>query len=173
MEVVPAALPVARVTNGEIFDTTGVDLFGHLMLKNGTKVWVVIYTCAVYRAIHLDIITSISTLVFVKSLKRFVFQYGRPKTMMSDNGTNFHGTANLFEKIDKDKLKQECDVNKIQWNFIPPASPWWGGFWERLIRSVKEPMRKMLGNSVVTREQLQEILMEIEIVINERPLTSY
>lgn len=99
MDSVPAALPETRVKSGEIFDTTGVDLFGYLKLKSGSKVWVVLYTCAVYRAIHLDVINSINTKTFIKSLKKFIYQYGRPSNMLSDNGTNFVGTANLFKTI--------------------------------------------------------------------------
>ncbi len=172
MEVIPAALPETRVKSGEIFDSTGVDLFGHLILKNGSKVWVVLYTCAVYRAIHLDIVRSISTVAFVKSLRKFVHQYGRPYDMLSDNGTNFTGTANLFKLIDKEKLEKECNVQKIRWNFNPPAAPWWGGFFERLVRLVKEPLRKMLGQSVVNFDQLELLLMEISWIINNRPLTT-
>lgn len=107
MDVIPAALPETRVKSGEIFDSTGVDLFGHLVLKNGSKVWVVLYTCAVYRAVHLDIINSISTKAFIKSLKKFIYQYGRPLDMLSDNGTNFTGTANLFKLVNADKLREE------------------------------------------------------------------
>lgn len=87
-------------------------------------------------------------------------------------GTNFRGTSNLFKLIDQNELKKEYEVNNIQSNFIPPASPWWGGFWERLVRSVKDPLKKMLGNSLVNYDQLKEILLEIALVVNERPLTT-
>lgn len=172
MNVRSASLPEKRVRSGEIFDTTGVDLFGPLTLKDGKKVWVVIYTCAVYRAIQLDILDSIDTQTFIQSLKRFIYQFGRANTIMSDNGTNFVGTANLLKAINKEEFKKACDVEKISWEFIPPAAPWWGGFWERMVRSVKEPLRRMLGNSVVTNDQLKTILMEVVSVINDRPLTT-
>lgn len=150
MNVRSTSLPEKRVASGEIFDTTGVDLFGPLILKDGQKVWVVLYTCAVYRAIQLDIIKSTSTQAFIQSLKRFIFQHGRPNTIMSDNGTNFVGTSNLLKTIKTEELKKACDVEKISWEFIPPAAPWWGGFWERMVRSVKEPLRRIFGSSVVT-----------------------
>lgn len=68
MDTIPATLPVKRVKTGEIFDSTGVDLFGPVILKNNSKIWVVLYTCAVYRAIHLDIVNSISIKAFIESL---------------------------------------------------------------------------------------------------------
>lgn len=114
MGVIPAALPETRVKSGEVFDSTGIDLFGPLVLKNGLKIWGVLYTCAVYRAIHLDIVNSLNIKAFVKSLKKFIFQYGRPSDMMSDKGTNFTGTVNLFKKIDAVKLRDKCEVEKIR-----------------------------------------------------------
>lgn len=91
---------------------------------------------------------------------------------MSDNGTNFVGTANLLKAIDKEEFKKACDIEKISWEFIPPAAPWWGGFWERMVRSVKESLRRMLGNAAVTFDELQTVLMEVVSFINERPLTT-
>lgn len=55
--------------------------------------------------------------------------------------------------------------------FILPASPWWGGFYERLVRSVKTKLKKTLGRSLLTFEELQTTLCEVETTINSRPLT--
>ena len=58
----------------------------------------------------------------------------------------------------------------IRQNFILPLSPWWGGFYERLVRTVKLCLKKTSGKSFVTFEELQTILCEIEMAINNRPL---
>ena len=50
-------------------------------------------------------------------------------------------------------------------------APWWGGFWERLVRSIKEPLRKVLGRQLVKFDEMTTILAEIEFVLNTRPLT--
>ena len=59
----------------------------------------------------------------------------------------------------------------IKQKFILPASPWWGGFYERLVRSVKSSLRKILGLSYLTYEEIKTILIEVEGTINTRPLT--
>ncbi len=58
----------------------------------------------------------------------------------------------------------------IQQHFILPASPWWGGFYERLVRSVQGCLKKTLGKAFITFEELQTILCDIEVAINNRPL---
>jgi len=169
VEVSP--LPEDRVKDGKPFEVTGVDLAGPMMLKNKKKVWLVIYTCALYRAVYLDLVPSLSTMAFIKSMKRFVERHGRPTTCYSDNGTNFRGTDNLFKSMDWEAVVRNEDLRPIIWKFNPPSAAWWGGFWERLIRSVKDLMRKSLGKAAVTMQELHVCVKKVEEVMNGRPLT--
>ncbi|XP_021967506.1 uncharacterized protein LOC110862595 [Folsomia candida] len=173
LEVDPAAaLPENRVTIGGPFQVTGVDLAGPLQLRDGKKAWIVLYTCAVYRGIHLDVVTAISTEAFLESLERFINQYGRPNTVYSDNGTNFVGAVNLFKKVDWNKVAETSNVKKIQWIFNPPTAAWWGGWWERMVRSVKDLLKRMLGRAKLNYDQLRTCLSSVAAVINDRPLTT-
>jgi len=95
----PAPLPSDRVKATFAFQTTGVDLAGPLILKGGKKAWVVLYTCAVYRGVFLDVVESISTECFLDSLERFTNLIGRPYKIYSDNGTNFVGISNEAVKL--------------------------------------------------------------------------
>ena len=52
--------------------------------------------------------------------------------------------ANLF-------LQNQMSHIEITWKFSAPLAPWWGGWWERLIRSIKSSLRKTLGKELVTR----------------------
>lgn len=94
LETVSVHLPEDRVRDASIFEVCGVDLCGPLFLKDNKKCWVVLFTCAVYRAIHLELVSSLSTDNFILAIRRFIARRGRPVTIYSDNGKNFVGTSN-------------------------------------------------------------------------------
>ncbi|XP_035216765.1 uncharacterized protein LOC118190200 [Stegodyphus dumicola] len=62
-------------------------------------------------------------------------------------------------------------IEKIKWKFNPPTAAWWGGFWERLVRMVKELLRRVLGSKTVSYIELETILCDCEATMNSRPLT--
>jgi hypothetical protein len=157
---------------GEAFSTVGVDLTGPLFLNKGEKVWIVLYTCAVYRCVVLDLVRSLDTVTFVQSLERFIADHGRPTTLYSDNGTNFVGARNIFNTLDWKAIEQKSEVNQIKWILNPPTAAWWGGFWERMVKSVKELLRRMLGRAKLDYDQLRTILTAVAATINDRPLTT-
>jgi hypothetical protein len=124
-----APLPLDRIKDAEVFQVVGVDMAGPLILKNGKKVWIAIFTCAIFRAVHLEACPSLSTKAFLRALKNFIMKYRRPETIYSDNGTNFVGTNNHFQNIDWKWIQKQDGVNMIQWKFNPSSASWWGGFW--------------------------------------------
>ncbi|UYV72960.1 hypothetical protein LAZ67_10001276 [Cordylochernes scorpioides] len=67
VDVPEASLPQHRVRDVVVFEVTGIDLGGPLYLEDGQKVWFVIFTCGVYRAVHLELVTSLSTEALVSS----------------------------------------------------------------------------------------------------------
>ena len=144
IEASPATLPEERIRDAAAFEVSGVDFAGPLYLKRGGKAWICLFTCAVYRAIHLELVTSLSTEVFMGAFRRFIARRGRPSIVFSDNGTNFTGASNLLRGINWHKIAEYSTVEKIEWGFNPPAAAWWGGWWERLVRSIKELLRKVL-----------------------------
>ncbi|GFW08014.1 integrase catalytic domain-containing protein [Trichonephila clavipes] len=113
-------LPQDRVRDVAVFEIIGLYLAGPLIFKNGEKNWILILTCAVYRAIHLELLTSVSTEKFLLGLRRFIARRGRPSVIYSDNGTNFKGAYRLYQKVNLEKLKNAEELNPISWKFIPP-----------------------------------------------------
>ncbi|GBM82013.1 hypothetical protein AVEN_51858-1, partial [Araneus ventricosus] len=93
-EIPEGTLPEDRVKNASIFEVIGVDVAGPLIIKESKKVWILIITCAVYRAVHLELLMSLSTDNFILALRRFIARRGRPSIIYSDNGTNFIGMDN-------------------------------------------------------------------------------
>lgn len=167
----PGTLPNHRVRDAAIFEIVGVDLAGPLYLKDGKKAYIALYTCAVYRAIHLELITSLTTETFFQSLRRFIARRGRPFAIYSDNGTNFKGAERLLHELDWESLLVKVAEQKIQWKFNPPTAAWWGGWWERLVQMVKQILRKILGRAALDYEELLTVLCDCERIINARPLT--
>ncbi|UYV61846.1 hypothetical protein LAZ67_1006840 [Cordylochernes scorpioides] len=171
VKTTPIHLPLDRVRDATAFEILGVDLAGPLYLKNKTKAWIVLFTCAVFRAIHLELVTSLSTEAFIQALRRFIARRGRPTVIYSDNGTNFVGTNNALKALNWNKIVLDQNLHKISWKFIPPTAAWWGGWWERLIRSIKDLLVRILGDSSVYYEEMSTILCDAEATINSRPLT--
>ncbi|XP_073986124.1 uncharacterized protein [Rhodnius prolixus] len=167
----PAPLPRERIEASSVFEVTGVDMAGPLHLKGGKKCWIALFTCAMYRALHLEIVQELSTGAFIAALRRFIARRGRVCTIFSDNGTNFVGTSNALRGLDWEKIVEFAQVNRIDWKFNPPAAPWWGGWWERLVRMIKDLLKRILGRTTVTYEELNTIICDCEATINSRPLT--
>ena len=63
------------------------------------------------------------------------------------------------------RFSEELTRINISWKFIAAASPWCGGFWERLVQFVKRSLRKILFRSTVNYEELVTIVTEIEGII--------
>lgn len=55
----PTYLPLNRAKDATVLIVTGVDLSGHLFIEGKQNVWIVLFTCAIYRAIHLELVTAI------------------------------------------------------------------------------------------------------------------
>ncbi|XP_057308167.1 uncharacterized protein LOC130646050 [Hydractinia symbiolongicarpus] len=158
-------LPVFRVDHlTQAFATTGLDYAGPLFVRihghSCSKVYILLFTCASSRAIHLELTPDMKSPAFIRGFKRFVSRRGKPNEIVSDN----------FKTFKSSEVKAYMLKMRIGQRFILPASPWWGGFYERLVRSVKTSLKKILRKSFLTFEELQTVLCEVESVINSRPL---
>lgn len=158
------------------FWSTGVDCFGPYTIKIGRrreKRWGIIYKCLTTRCVHLDLLPSLDTDSFLMSLRRFIARRGKPYEMWSDRGTNFRGghreLQTAFENMEPD-LKQQLAKQTINFCFNPPHSPHFGGTWEREIRAVKSALQVVLKDQVVAEEVLLTALIEIEGILNSKPL---
>ncbi|GFQ86307.1 integrase catalytic domain-containing protein [Trichonephila clavata] len=89
-----------RVRDSAIFEIKGKDLARPQNLKNREKNWILILICSVYRAIYLELLTSIWT----------------------ESGTNFEGDYRIYQKVNLEKLKNLEKLNPISWKFIPPQA---------------------------------------------------
>ncbi len=174
---VPPPLPDFRVKMDSPFTSTGVDFAGPLYVKapgssEVTKVWICLYTCCTVRAVHLDLLPDLTTPSFLRSLKRFTARRGLPSRFISDNAKTFKAAAKAIQAIVESRQVQEHLAGLgVTWKFNVERAPWWGGLFERLIRSTKRCLKKTIGRARLTYDEILTALVEVEMVINSRPLT--
>lgn len=162
----PAApLPELRVKPSPPFSVTGLDYAGPLYCTDmpSKKLYILLFTCAVIRAIHLELTDSLSLSDCNFAIRRFAARRGFPSVFYSDNAQTFVAVSL--------RLRQNFGPFAPNWKFIVPRAPWWGGWWERLIRSVKSSLRKTFGVRRLSRCELETTLCEVEACVNSRPLT--
>lgn len=172
-------MPVDRVTPFvKPFTYTGVDLFGPFNIKIRRcqeKRWVVLFTCLTIKAIHLEIVSDLSTDSFLLSLRNFVNRRGVPIQIRSDNGRNFVGVNKELKNelffMDYNEIHCKSSPLGIKWIFNTPYNPSSGGVWERLIQSVKKSLSVLLGNITPKLDVFISFLIECENIVNSRPLT--
>lgn len=160
-----ASHPADRLAIGQrAFTNVGVDCFGPITTTVGRrkeKRWGMLFTCLTTRAVHLEMAYSLSGESCIKCIQNFTNRRGPPKTIRSDNGTNFVYAATQYRNR----------VTGPKWRFIPPAAPHQGGAWERLVGSVKRALTQMQMPDRVTDEEFTNFLSQAEALINARPLT--
>ena len=100
------------------------------------KVWIALYTCCVTRALHLELVPDMTVATFLRSFKRFSARRGLPVSMISDNGRTFEAAAKEVDSIfSNPEVERYFNQRGIKWRFNVPRAPWWGGLFERLVRS--------------------------------------
>ncbi|GFT81436.1 integrase catalytic domain-containing protein [Trichonephila clavipes] len=177
-------LPKQRITPDKVFNSTGIDLCGPFFIKNKyqrkgpeIKVYVCIFICLVTKAIHLEIISDLTSQALIAALKRFISRRGKCHKIFSDNGTNMIGANREIKALSKLVRDREESLfaffaeEGIEWSFIPPRSPNWGGLWEANIKSLKYHFKRVAGNSKFSYEELLTLITQIEAILNSRPLT--
>jgi len=171
------ALPSLRVEKAEPFQFTGVDYMGPLYIRGNDskkvkKCYIALFTCMVSRAVHLEVAIDGTSDAFARAFRRFVAYQTIPQVVYSDRGSNFVGFQPMLNELMEDsQMDQEMRRNRIEWRFIPAKAPWFGGIWERLVGITKDVLKRKLGRSFLTFEELQTVVAEVGSRVNSRPLT--
>ncbi|VDO34940.1 unnamed protein product [Heligmosomoides polygyrus] len=142
-------MPPERVNSSRPFANSGLDYFGPIVVRAGND---------------------------QEPFRRFISRRGCPDLVLSDNAPTFklgrHVLVNELRQLPEDKAVKDFGTARgLQWRFITPLSPWKGGFYERLVGSVKTALKKTTHKNILDLWNLQTLLTEIEATINTRPLT--
>lgn len=177
-----AAFPSARITPTIPFSHTAMDYSGAIMIRSArghghhaTKGYIAVFVCLVTKAVHIEIVSDLTSVAFIAAYKRFTGRRGVCSDIYSDNATNYVGAAAIFTKTEQeigfnDNLVSSLANMGTKWHFSPPLSPHFNGLAESAIRSVKHHVRRIIGESTLTYEELSTFVVQVECCLNSGPL---
>lgn len=178
-----SSLPAARVIPCRPFLKTGVDYAGPVFIRStrgrghrSFKAFIAVFVCLSSRAVHLEAVSDYSTDAFLAALRRFSSRRGLCRDIYSDCGTNFVGADAQLRSMFRTTAKPATDLvahlanEGTQWHFNPPGAPHFGGIWEAAVKAVKHHLRRVIGDSTLTFEELATLLAQVEACLNSRPL---
>ncbi|XP_029166192.1 uncharacterized protein LOC114936993 [Nylanderia fulva] len=159
-------LPRDRVTPTRPFLSTGVDYAGPILLRTSKgrghrahKGYIAVFVCFWSKATHLEVVSDYTSEAFIAALHRFVSRRGLCAEIYSDCAT-----------AEGHRIFLAATAQGIRWHFNPPAVPHFGGLWETAVKSTKFHLRRVIGETTLTFEELSTLLAQIEACLNSRPL---
>lgn len=177
-------LPRSRIVPSRPFLHTGIDYAGpiHIRTSKGRghksyKGYIAVFVCFATKAVHLELVTDQTTEAFVTAYRRFTSRRGICSDLYSDQGTNFIGANSQLQqqliiatKGQANDLFDTLAAYGTQWHFNPPAAPHFGGLWESAVKSTKFHLKRVIGESTLTYEEMSSLLCQVEATLNSRPL---
>lgn len=174
------SLPSVRCTPARPFLHSGVDYAGPISVRTSKgrghrsyKGYIALFVCMSTRAIHLELVSDMTTQAFLAAFKRFTSRRGHCSQLWSDNGTTFVGACKELQQLTaiQSSIAQDLEVRGTSWHFIPPHAPNFGGLWEAGVKSTKFHLKRVIGDQTLTFEEMSTLLCQVEACLNSRPIS--
>ncbi|XP_008183406.1 uncharacterized protein LOC103309542 [Acyrthosiphon pisum] len=82
------------------------------------------------------------------------------------------GVIFILQKTKEQRtVEEELSHHHVQWHFIPPSAPHFGGLWEAAVKSTKKHLLKINTMGLLTFEEMSTMLCRVEAVLNSRPIS--
>lgn len=152
-------LPPCRLQPARPFLKTGVDYAGPVSIRESklrgrprtSKGYIAVFICMVTKAIHLEVVSDLTSQAFIAAFRRFIGRRGKCSDLYSDCGTNFVGADKELRKLllqaqspaQSEEVSRFLADNGTTWHFNPPSAPHFGGLWEAGVKSTKSHLRRV------------------------------
>jgi hypothetical protein len=159
----------------------GVDFMGPLKVikdpsggKEKLGKYVCVFTCAVTRAVHLELVEDIGFEQLELAFQRFMsIRNVVPKVVYSDAAPQFKAAATSVLSFAVGVQLQDKMSGHTQWKINASRAPWWGGFYERFMGMIRNTLaRAFYAHTFPTAVHLQTALTVVMKIMNARPLTT-
>jgi len=181
-----APLPERRVSHKlKPFDNVGLDFAGPFDIKMGRgkirkKVYVLVLTCMVTRAVHLETTSGMDTVHVINAISRFADVRGVPATLTSDNQTSFRKAdkeiTEWYKTVDWNEVQRATGLgfrphsDGIEWHFNPPNASHFGGIFEIIVKALKRALKVIIGRCDLDEEAFRTTVSKVAFMLNNRPI---
>lgn len=178
-----AMLPLFRTQQARPFTFVGCDYAGPFQIKTSdrrnaafSKGYIALFICLTTKAIHLELVGSLSTDEYILALENFIARRGIPTTIFSDNATNFRCAEKEIHEFHEQLLSQTNALTRllaskrITFKRIPAQASHMAGIWERAVGLVKYHLKRVMKNTQLTARRFDYVLKQVECCVNSRPL---
>ena len=159
------------------FTNTGMDFAGPFSVVEDSKPgkqYILVFCCLTYRAVHLEPTPNLTAVSTLNAIQRFIARKGRPRRVISDNGTQLKKSAAFMKELNFDTFESQLAKQGIRWEFDwklnPERAPHFGGAFEAMVKKLKRPLSQVLNEKQLNSDEFHTVVTAIEGIMNSRPL---